>query len=70
MSDFKICLVEPRMMHGVQHEPGEIIGQGKFINGATIEKVVSALISGKAKILEVLNEDAPEHKPEKKESKK
>lgn len=62
MSDFKICLVEPRMMHGIQHNPGEIIANGKLVNGATIDKVISALVSGKAKLIEVLNEDKPEAK--------
>lgn len=62
MSDFKICLVEPKIMHGVQHRPGEIIAKGKITNGISLEKLISSLISGKAVLMEVLNEDKPEVK--------
>jgi len=56
--EFKIALVEPRIIQKVIVQAGTILAQGTLSTGIPLEKLILTLQTGKAKIIEVKKEEA------------
>jgi len=55
--EFKIALVEPRIIQKVIVQAGTILAQGTLTPGIPLEKLILTLKTGKAKIVEVKKEE-------------